>query len=336
MRVMHGESWDHFDESCVSRSRRELSFDFDCLVLLVRIGGGRRAAATAACAILRQVSCIVARVTRLLRLHARPKNPSCSLYSTRPFSQLAHARARCSSMSAPATLCDDRSAAAADAFVRSWRTGHFLSPQSEAAFREWHALRSTSILCTMQLTLGSLFIIGAALAISSQDSLKGQAFTAFPSARPVLTTTSFISRTIPILSGILLLIPSTRRAWGTGKWYNMVTFTCVVLPVVVETIPTLVEGRRLLADDTATIIARHLLRTQATPSSNYSLAAACSQVVGDDPTNLATNAYWSSTSIDCIFFMYGGLSGCVISPDLPRSPHICPRRRARTHRPSLA
>ena len=121
----------------------------------------------------------------------------------------------------------------ADAFVRSRLTGHFIRPQNEAAYREWHSLKSHNILSAMSLTLGVLFTAGAAAAISNQDSLKGRALQVFPSARPLLMTTTFIARAIPIVTGILLLVPATRRAW-TGKTYNMFAFTSMLLPILVE------------------------------------------------------------------------------------------------------
>ena len=75
-----------------------------------------------------------------------------------------------------ATFRDDRPAA--DAFVRSRLTGKFINPQSEVAYREWHCLKSHSILSAMSLTLGVLFTAGAAVAIRNEDSLKGHALNA--------------------------------------------------------------------------------------------------------------------------------------------------------------
>ena len=184
---------------------------------------------------------------------------------------------------------------AADSFIRSRFTGHFLDPKIETEYREWLSKKNLNGLCILMLILGGSLTAASAIAINNQHSFKGQFVADFPEVGGSVTSTTFIARGGVLAIGVLLLLPSVRRAW-TGRWYELYTLVALVAPVYVELVPVVISVIQRMAN-------AETLAKQISPS-NDSVVGTCSGFKDGNPVHATRSAYWSCTTSDFMLMTY--------------------------------
>lgn len=195
----------------------------------------------------------------------------------------------------PAVLTEE--SWAADTFVRSRLTGHFLKPNIEKEYREWLSKKNVKGLCILMMMLGAILVVAAALAMNNVHSFKGMFLADYPEERGMVFMTTFVARGGLFVLGILLLVPSVRRVWTrTGKLYEWSTFVSLLFPVALELVPIIFASRRRMAD----LSADTMLAPMHTKINDNDT---CDETL-ENPVHATRSAYWSCTTSDFMLLTY--------------------------------